>query len=84
MPQGHQCQICKHLRGVSGDDWTCAAFPKGIPTEIITGVVSHETKIGDEPFVFERVGRTFEDANIARAEARLARIQGDSDGGDDS
>lgn len=37
------CVGCRHFRGfdVSQDSYTCAAFPRGIPIEILTWKVDH-------------------------------------------
>lgn len=47
---GVLCRQCRHLR----DDYTCAAFPRGIP-DIITGLyVDHSAPVeGDSGIQFE-------------------------------
>ena len=71
MPQGQQCQFCKHLFSL----WKCRAFPEGIPTVIWTGKFDHSKQFSDENFLFEQVADTFQDAEIVRAQARLDRFE---------
>lgn len=48
---GTECPTCKHYRG----RLKCAAFPDGIPEEILTGEVSHtEPYDGDNGIQYER------------------------------
>lgn len=52
------CMKCKHLHKPVDGDWgyKCAAFPAGIPEEIITGEVEHRQPYdGDNGIVFEAV-----------------------------
>ncbi len=46
-----QCGICKHAEGAL----TCAAFPDGIPADILTGEFDHTEKHPDQDndIVFE-------------------------------
>ena len=45
-----QCGICKYAKG----GLTCAAYPRGIPEEILTGEVDHtEPYKGDHGIQFE-------------------------------
>ena len=37
MPQSTQCRDCIHFN----EDWSCEAFPKGIPDEISDGAFDH-------------------------------------------
>lgn len=39
MPFRSSCTGCKHFNVI---DYTCPAFPKGIPTEILTGELKHD------------------------------------------
>tara|TARA_R110002012_G_scaffold295620_1_gene492296 strand:+ start:492 stop:680 length:189 start_codon:yes stop_codon:yes gene_type:complete len=49
-----QCNICVHHNG----DWTCDAFPNGIPDEISDGKHDHSNKFkGDKGVRFQ----SFED-----------------------
>lgn len=43
------CASCKHFRGIS-----CAAFPRGIPSAILSGEVPHDTPYpGDNGVMWE-------------------------------
>jgi len=47
---GTQCVMCRHYRG----GLRCAAFPDGIPGDILTGTVNHEEPYeGDGGIRFE-------------------------------
>ena len=49
---GDQCPRCKHYT----KDLKCRAFPKGIPLEILQGLLDHTKKIkGDQGIRFEAV-----------------------------
>lgn len=44
MKTASQCHFCKHLDvPPNGPDWTCEAFPGGIPGEILSNERSHDT-----------------------------------------
>ncbi len=46
------CFSCKHYN----DDLTCAAFPEGVPSVILTGEVDHDTPIvGDHGHQYEKI-----------------------------
>ena len=52
MAQSLQCAECEHFYGFL----TCAAFPEGIPHEIVTGEVDHtEPYEGDNGIRFEPI-----------------------------
>lgn len=36
-----QCADCTHLKGLDGETLICAAFPKGIPDNILRGLADH-------------------------------------------
>ena len=58
------CVGCRHFKGfdVSQDSYTCAAFPRGIPIEILTWKVEHRKPYpGDHGILFERKRETDED-----------------------
>ena len=47
-----ECRRCVHL--IEAGPWYCFAFPFGIPNDIISGKVSHETPYpGDHGIQFE-------------------------------
>ena len=51
MPKSEQCLTCIHYQF----DKTCAAFPKGIPDEVITGEHDHKYAYkGDNGIRWER------------------------------
>ena len=48
-----QCDVCRHKR----EGNTCAAFPDGIPDEILTNAHDHRKAYpGDKGIRFERLG----------------------------
>ena len=50
MPLTNQCPNCKHYLG----RLNCAAFPEGIPIEILTGEYDHtKSHEGDDGIIFE-------------------------------
>lgn len=50
------CWNCKNFNGENPAAQTCAAFPKGIPTEIWNGENSHTTPFpGDKGIRFEPI-----------------------------
>ncbi len=50
MRMGVQCDMCKNYIA----DFTCSAFPKGIPTKILTDEISHKKHIdGDKNIKWE-------------------------------
>lgn len=50
MPQSDQCVLCSHYRF----DYTCEAFPEGIPLVIFTGEHDHREPFpGDHGIRFE-------------------------------
>ena len=51
----HQCAFCKHLQGQKGATLVCAAFPQGVPLEIIDNEVDHrEPYLGDHGIRWEQ------------------------------
>ena len=38
----HQCAYCRHLQGQRGATIICAAFPQGIPVEIVDNEFDHK------------------------------------------
>lgn len=48
------CLICAHA-DVGNPVTTCAAFPSGIPQEILAGNFVHTKKMKDEPEVFKPI-----------------------------
>lgn len=50
---GDLCWKCKHIRA----DYTCAAFPEGIPSDIWQGVNHTEPFPGDHGLQFEPRGK---------------------------
>jgi hypothetical protein len=51
---GAQCETCTHFRLHTDRLPTCAAFPKGVPSEIILGKKNHRREIpGDHGIVWE-------------------------------
>ena len=47
-----QCMFCKHFQ----PDWTCAAFPKGIPETVVMNEADHRKPIdGDHGVQFEPI-----------------------------
>jgi len=46
-----KCPLCKHFKS----DWTCAAYPKGIPVVFISKNIHHEFVTDDQKgnFTFE-------------------------------
>ena len=69
MPQSLQCLLCLHRDFLSEG---CAAFPGGLPTEIVTGAFDHR-----EPFPGDG-GVRWEPAD-----AEAARIAAELDADDD-
>lgn len=59
MQTGHiilgQCIYCEHFNGYvdKADDFTCSAFPKGIPELIVNGEFDHRVQYGDEDILFK-------------------------------
>lgn len=56
--QSNQCITCKHYEGANSrtSKITCAAFPGGIPYEIISGQHDHKEAFkGDNGIRFEKV-----------------------------
>lgn len=52
MTQSHQCITCEHYRLTGG----CAAFPDGIPQDILTGEHDHrEPYPGDNGLRFQEM-----------------------------
>lgn len=50
------CGLCKHLHDKRHwrDEWTCDAFPAGIPERFIRGFANHTESVrGDGGIVFE-------------------------------
>lgn len=48
------CTGCTHYRGQRGDEFTCDAFPKGIPVSIIHSRDDHRKPVaGDHGIQFE-------------------------------
>ncbi|SDJ95679.1 hypothetical protein SAMN04487898_105148 [Pedobacter sp. ok626] len=51
-------KYCSKCINFNGDDFTCAAFPNGIPNEILSGKIKHISKfpeqIGDDVF-FDKI-----------------------------
>jgi hypothetical protein len=72
-------RVCKHLRGVVGDDEegqrvTCAAFPDGIPDEILDGRNLHlESYPGDHDIQYEEDTEEV-DRRRVRLEVRAANV----------
>jgi len=53
MTTDTSCLNCKHLHK---DLYTCDAFPKGIPIEIVSGELSHFSEIdGDNGYQFQPI-----------------------------
>jgi hypothetical protein len=53
---GPECFLCKHHDSANCSKRRCAAFPDGIPTDILTGKVSHKKPYaGDNGIVFEEI-----------------------------
>lgn len=49
-----QCSLCRHFRRENRDAETCAAFPAGIPTAILTNQIDHCRAVdGDGGIRFE-------------------------------
>jgi len=40
-----QCATCLHLRRTPGEPWYCAAFPQGIPDEVVESRVDHRQEV---------------------------------------
>ena len=48
--QSEQCLHCRHYQGQA----TCAAYPNGIPSDVMTGKVDHRKPVkGDHGIRFE-------------------------------
>jgi hypothetical protein len=71
-PWGFQCESCLHLHS----NWstpTCAAYPEGIPTEILYNEVDHRFPLpGDHGIQFEP--DEGEESPFAYAERRAAEL----------
>lgn len=53
------CMKCKHFHYKNFASFTCDAFPKGIPDEIIDGEKLHKTPIdGDHGIIFEQLAES--------------------------
>jgi len=56
---GTQCPFCMHYRGAL----RCAAFPDGIPVDILRGITSHVTEVeGDGGIRFEEGTPTLDES----------------------
>lgn len=51
-----QCSVCKHFNAVNRERETCAAFPDGIPADVLNNVVDHRRPVkGDHGIRYERL-----------------------------
>lgn len=66
MEEDPPCLSCKHLTQVGDNkdfnNWTCKAFPHGIPHVILKGRIEHKTVLDIYPgqvmpYLYEDVGR---------------------------
>ena len=47
MAHGFQCSFCRWFNH-GGDDFSCFAYPDGVPDDIAEGRVAHDEPRGDE------------------------------------
>lgn len=56
-----QCMVCKHAKWVKGVSYTCAAFPEGIPHNVLNQTLDHRRPIpGDHGVQYEPSERAIE------------------------
>lgn len=51
-----QCPECVHFQYTDDKRYVCAAYPEGIPEDVLWGKISHKEHIeGDHGYIFKQI-----------------------------